>query len=111
MVEYVTDRRVPRYSLVADVEVTDTDRRLQMKARTKTVGLFGCGIATSNPFSQGTSVRIRLSHRGAEVKAVGIVAYVRPDLDMGIAFTDVDRESERILSLWIEELMRLPARK
>jgi hypothetical protein len=109
MVEYEIARRVPRYPLVADVAVTDVDRKVQMKARTNTVGLFGCGIKTSNPFAQGTSVRVRLSHRGAEVKGVGIVAYVRPDLDMGIAFTDIDRESERILRLWIEELIRMRA--
>lgn len=111
MMEYEITRRAPRYSLVAKVTVTDLDRRVQMKARTATVGLFGCGIATSNPFAHGTSVRAMLSHRGAEVKTVGIVAYVRPDLDMGIALTDIDRESERILGLWIEELMGLPAQK
>ncbi len=111
MVEYESARRVPRYPFVANVAITDVDRKVHMYARTNTVGLFGCGIATSNPFAQGTSVRIRLSHRGAEVKAVGIVAYVRPNLDMGIAFTEIDRECDRILGLWIEELMRLPAQK
>jgi hypothetical protein len=111
MVEYEISRRVPRYPFVADVAITDIDHRVQMKARTTTVGIFGCGIDTPNPFEQGTSVRIRLSHRGAEVKALGMVAYLRPNLDMGIAFTDIDRESERILELWIEELMRMPARK
>jgi hypothetical protein len=110
-VEHEFARRVPRYPLVADFAVTDVDCKVQMKARTNTVGLFGCGIATSNPFAQGTSVRIVLSHRSTVVKAVGIMAYVRPDLDMGIAFTDIDRESDRILGLWIEELIRLPAQK
>jgi len=109
MVEYEIARRVPRYPLVADVAVTDIERKVQMKARTNTLGLFGCGINTSSPFAQGTSVRIRLSQRGVGVKAVGIVAYVRPDLDMGIAFTDIDQESERILKLWIEELIRMRA--
>ena len=111
MLEYEIARRVPRYPFVAEVTVTDVDRRVQMKARTTTVGLFGCGIDTSNPFAQGTSVRIRLSHRGAEVKAVGMVVYVRPNLDMGIAFTDMDEESERILGLWIREIMQMPAQK
>jgi hypothetical protein len=110
MVEYEIARRVPRYPFVTDATVTDIDHRVQIKAQTTTVGLFGCGIDTSNPFVQGASVRIRLSHQRAEMKAVGIVAYVRPNLDMGIAFTDIDRDSERILALWIEELMRMPRR-
>jgi hypothetical protein len=62
MVEYEIARRVPRYSFVADVAVIDIERKVQMNARTNTVGLFGCGIVTSNPFAQGTGVRIRLSH-------------------------------------------------
>jgi hypothetical protein len=104
MVEHEITGRVPRYPIVVDAEVPDTYNKVQTKARTTTLGLYGCGIATSNPLSQGTSVRIRLSHRGTEVKALGIVAYVRPNLDMGIAFTDIGRESERILEMWITDL-------
>jgi hypothetical protein len=111
MVEYETARRVPRYPFTVDATVIDTYHKVQTKARTTTLGLYGCGITTSNPFVQGASVRIRLSHRGAEVRALGIVAYVRPNLDMGIAFTDIDRESERFLELWIAGLIRSTAQK
>jgi hypothetical protein len=111
MIEYEIARRTPRYPFVIDATVTDTHRRVQTKARTITLGLFGCGIETSNPFAQGTSVIIRLSHQGAEVRALGMVAHVRPNLDVGIAFTDIDRKSERILELWIAEVMRMPTQK
>ena len=111
MVEYEIARRVPRYPFSVDATVIDTYHKVQTKARTTTLGLYGCGIATSNPLAQGTSVRIRLAYRGEEVKALGIVAYVRSDLDMGIAFTDIGPESERILGLWIAELIRSTAQK
>ena len=111
MLEYEIARRTPRFRFAVDVTVIDIEHKIDIKARTSTLGLFGCGIATSKPFIQGTGVRVRMSYRGAGVKAIGIVAYVRPNLDMGIAFTDIDRESERILALWIEELTRYPAGK
>jgi hypothetical protein len=111
MAEYEIARRVPRYPFVADAAVADTYSKTYTKARTATLGLYGCGIVTSKPLPQGTGVRITLFYRGAEVKAVGIVAYVRADLDMGIAFTDLDQESERILDGWITELRHSPARK
>jgi hypothetical protein len=104
MVEYEIARRVPRYTFTVDAALTDTLNRVQMRARTTTLGVYGCGIATSKPLAQGTGVKVRLFHRGTEVKALGIVAYVRTDLDMGIAFTDIDPESERILNMWIAEL-------
>jgi hypothetical protein len=111
MVEFEIARRVPRYPFTVDATVIDTYHKVQSKARTTTLGLYGCGIATSNPLAQGTSVRVRLVHRGAEVRALGRVAYVHPNLDMGIAFTDMDRESERILASWIAELIRSTAQK
>ena len=111
MVEYDVARRVPRYAFVVDATITDIQHGIDIKARTSTLGLFGCGIATSKPLIQGTGVRVRMSYRSAEVKAIGIVAYVRQNLDMGIAFTDIDKESERILALWIRELIRNPPGK
>jgi len=111
MAEYEIARRVPRYPFVVEVAVSDAYSKAQTKAQTATLGLYGCGIVTSKPLAQGTGVRLTLFYRGAEVKALGIVAYVRSDLDMGIAFTDIDQESERILDKWITELQQSSARK
>jgi hypothetical protein len=111
MTEHEIARRVPRYAFAIDAALTDTLNKTQMKVRTTTLGLYGCGVAASKSLAQGTGVKVKLFHRGAEVKALGIVAYVRVDLDMGIAFTEIDRESERILSIWIAELQQSSSRK
>ena len=103
-------RRVPRYQFVADVELADVQVGIRLVARTKTLGRFGCGIDTSLQIAKGTSIRIKLYHRGAEVKALGRVVYSGSSVGMGIEFTNVDRENERILELWIEELVSTPAR-
>jgi hypothetical protein len=107
-VEYELARRTPRYSLVIDVELTDVQSGIQIKARTKQLSLFGCGVDALRLFPKGTNVRIRLFHSGADVNALARVVYANPELGMGMAFTKVDRENERILDWWITELTSIP---
>jgi hypothetical protein len=96
-------RRSPRYSLVIDIEVTDRQSENKINGQTKELSLFGCGLASFKHFVKGTSVLIRLSHRGAEVKAAARVVYANEDLGMGFAFTRMDREDERLLEWWIAD--------
>ena len=108
--EYEFARRAPRYSFVVDIEMTDVQSENRIKARTKMLSLFGCGVDTLRLFPRGTSVRIKLSHRGAEVKALARVVYSSSDLGMGVAFTSFEREDQRILGWWIAELVSVPIR-
>lgn len=106
--EYECARRTPRYSLVVDIEMTEQESDIQIRARTKMLSLFGCGVDTVKLIPQGTSVRIKLSHQGAEVRALARVVYSSSDLGMGVAFTNVEREDERILGWWIAKSMSIP---
>lgn len=101
--EYESVRRTLRYFLVVDIEVTDTNLEIQIRARTKTLSLCGCGADTSTVFPKGTSVRVKLSHRGAEVTVLGRVVYSGSELGMGVAFTSLGGEDARILECWMEE--------
>jgi hypothetical protein len=107
-VEYECPRRTPRYSLAVDIEMTDIQSQTQVKARTKMLSMFGCGVDTLKLFPQGTSVRIVLFHQGAKVRALAKVLYSSSDLGTGVAFTRVEREDERILEWWIEEFASIP---
>ena len=107
-VEYEFVRRIPRYSLVVDIEMIDIRLEIQIRARTKLLSLFGCGVDTVKLFPKGTSVRTKLSHRGAEVRALARAVYSSSALGMGIAFTSVEREDERILECWIAECLSIP---
>jgi len=101
-------RRTPRYSLAVDVEMIDERLVTQFKGRTKTLSMFGCGIESSRQFPKGTSVRIKLSHQGQEIRALARVIYSSPDLGMGFAFTNLDEESNQVLMWWIAEHVSLP---
>jgi PilZ domain len=106
----VSARRTPRYSLAVDAEVTDLELKILVKARTKMLSLHGCGVESLNLFPKGTTVKIKLSHRGTEVKALARIVYASSDLGTGVTFTDIQPEGERVLEQWIAELVSLPIR-
>jgi hypothetical protein len=107
LVEYEQARRTPRYSFVVDIEMTDVQSEIRIRARTKMLSLFGCGVDTMKLFPKGTSVRIKLSHQGTDVKALAKVVYSQTELGMGLAFTSVEREDELILERWVAELVSI----
>lgn len=109
--EYAIARRTPRYQFVADVELNALSMVIRFVARTNTLGRFGCGIDTSLSIPRGTKIKVKLFHRGAEIKAFAQVVYSGLDCGMGIEFTSVGREDERILESWIEELENMPIQK
>lgn len=104
---YEHTRSSPRYSFAVDIELTDVQSGTQIRGRTKDLSQFGCGVDTSKPFPQGTPLRIKLSHEGAHVAALARVVYASPQLGMGLVFTRIESEDERILQEWIAELMSL----
>jgi hypothetical protein len=100
-------RSAPRYSFAVAIELTDVESRTQIQGRTKDLSMCGCGVDAANSFPQGTPVRIKLSHEGVNVAAFARVVYVNPVLGMGLVFTQVNPQDERILEEWIAELMSM----
>jgi hypothetical protein len=109
-VEYEIARRTPRYSLAVDIELIDIQSDTLIRARTKMLSLFGCGVDSVKLIPKGTSVRIKLTHQGTEVRALAKVVYSSLDLGMGIVFTNVEGEDERILEWWMAGLVSIPIR-
>jgi hypothetical protein len=97
-------RDVPRFRFIVDIELTDLQSGMQIKARTKDLSLFGCSIDTLKPFPEGTSVGIGLFHGGRYMLANAKVVYASPKSGMGFAFLGIEAEYERILDGWIVQL-------
>lgn len=95
--------RAQRYPFIVTIELTDLESETQMREQTSDVSLFGCHVNTSKPWPAGTKVRIRITHAGAIFAAFGRVAYVQPNVGMGISFTGIESKDELILEKWIAE--------
>ncbi len=67
-----------------------------LSARTANLSLFGCYVYTSGAFPEGTKVSLRILHGGASFAAFGKVVYSKPNSGMGIAFTEIERNSGEV---------------
>lgn len=97
-------RRARRYPFAAYVELTDLESEAHFEEITNDVSLFGCSVATTNSLPIGAKVRLRITHRGCHFTALGRIVYVRPYLEMGIVFTQVEDNDQATLEKWVSEL-------
>jgi|ERR1700722_11397225 hypothetical protein len=97
-------RCVPRYPFIVDIELIDMQSGITIKARTKNLSLFGCGVDTLEAFPRATNVGIKLSHGDEYILAKARVVYSSKELGMGVAFLGIEAEYERILDGWIVQL-------
>jgi hypothetical protein len=99
--------RAQRFPFVAGIQVTAVDTEEHIAGHTEDLSIFGCFVVTATPFVAGTTVRLRISHRGVTLAAQGKVAYARENAGMGIAFTSIDPSGVSILDAWLTELRNL----
>jgi PilZ domain-containing protein len=99
----IEHRRAPRHLLGGAVEVTDLESEKQIATLARNLSLFGCFVATASPFVAGTKVRLRITHRGATLAALGRVAYSLASDGMGIAFGELEARDRAILDTWLGE--------
>ena len=99
-------RRVPRFPFVASAEVVENNSTARMNARVSELSLYGCYVDTINPLPKGASVFIKIFTDEDFIEAKGMVAYVHPNLGMGIAFFNVNPSFLPILQAWLMRAMR-----
>jgi len=97
-------RRARRYPFVASTELVDVQSDLHLQERVTDLSLYGCGVAASKRLPVGTKLRIRIANKGKTFSAVGKVAYVTADGNMGIVFALIEPNDQMILEKWISEL-------
>src|SRR5258707_10948447 len=99
-------RRVPRFPFVASAEVVDTNSKARMSTRVSELSLYGCYVDTINPLPKGASVFVKIFTAVDFIEAHGMVAYVHPNLGMGIAFFNVNAHFLPILQVWLMRAVR-----
>jgi hypothetical protein len=72
--------------------------------QTSNLSLFGCRVNTEKSLPIGTTVWLRITHRGTRFEAFGRVANARAKEGIGIVFTKVGEKEQSILEKWIAEL-------
>jgi len=98
------DRRVhPRYEFTAAVEVLAADSGARIETRVRDLSQQGCYVDTSEALPLGTVTDVRIK-KGAQVfEAQARVVYSRAAKGMGLVFTGIEPEPQRILETWLAE--------
>ncbi len=94
-------RRSPRYVFFASAEITDAASESTMNARTSELCRHGCYLDMMNPFPDGTSLRLRITHGGQALDTAVRVVHSKPNVGMGLSFDKLDPHQEPIIDNWL----------
>jgi hypothetical protein len=101
----VTERRsVPRYMLIANVEIFDPIERTRLAASVSEIGANGCYVRVANPLKQHTVIQLLIQRFEESFKSWGMVVYAHEGRGMGINFFRPEPSQAKILLAWIRDL-------
>jgi hypothetical protein len=99
--EKLRRRSQRRQAFTASALVFEPKSETLLRARTADLGPDGCFIDTLNPFTPGTSVKVRIEKSGATFEALARVVYSLTSMGMGLAFYSVGPEQLWVLHEWM----------
>src|SRR5438445_1231401 len=94
-------RGTMRYNFGAVAEIIDIDQPDELVSVTRDLSLSGCFVKTTTPFTKGIRVRVRITHSGKEVTAIGYVTAKVTPTGMGISFNQIKPNNRAILERWL----------
>jgi hypothetical protein len=97
-------RAVPRYPLVAEIELFDPVERIRLTATISEIGAHGCYIRLPDPLKQHTVVQLVIQKHGESFKSWGMVVYAHEGRGMGINFFRPEPSQVKVLQSWIDDL-------
>jgi hypothetical protein len=97
-------RTVPRYTLIATVEVEESTSGARISGRVSEISRKGCYIDVLNTLPSGTMVRLRIIRDQGTFYTRGRIIYVHAGIGMGVLFVDPAPDQMQILDSWIADL-------
>lgn len=79
---------------------------VRIASRVSELSLHGCYLDMMNPFPTGTQVLVKISAGDAFFEARSKVIYAQHNMGAGVAFQEIQSDSQAVLERWIDELER-----
>ncbi|HLV94435.1 MAG TPA: PilZ domain-containing protein [Candidatus Acidoferrales bacterium] len=102
---YANRRTVPRYPLIATVEVVESASELRLSGRISEISRKGCYVDVLNTLPVGTFVQLTISRDSGTFTTTAKIIYVQEAMGMGVAFLDIAADQMATLDSWIAELV------
>jgi PilZ domain len=97
-------RAVPRYSLIATVDVFESATEMRLSGRVSEISRKGCYVDILNTLPVGTAVQLSVSRDQGNFVTAGKVIYVHEGMGMGVAFLDPAADQLKTLDAWLSEM-------
>ena len=101
---YPDKREVPRFTLIATVELREPVSDTRIPGRISELSRKGCYVDVLITLPEGTSLELRISRDQGVFQTRGKIIYVQPGMGMGVTFVDGPAEQLQILDNWLAEL-------
>ena len=101
---YPDKREVPRFCLIATVELREPVSDTRIPGRISELSRKGCYVDVLITLPEGTPLELRISRDQGVFQSTGKIIYVQPGMGMGVAFVDIPAEQLKILDTWLAEL-------
>jgi len=99
---YEKIRRTQRFPFIASAEVLAEREGSRMSARISDLSTLGCYVDTINPLPDGTAVQIKIFNESQQFEAPATVVYSHTHLGMGLAFREIEENSQSVLQNWLQ---------
>jgi len=104
---FAEQRSVPRFTLIAGVELTEPLSEVRISGRISEISLKGCFVDILNTLPVGTLVQVRIVRDQGILICSGKIVYAQEPVGMGIAFMDLPVDEQEVLEKWIAEISSL----
>jgi hypothetical protein len=109
--EFAVPRLVPRFSFIAEAEVTRTSDGMRLVARVSELSSHGCYVDTPDGFPVYTPLQLKIRYGGSVCELSGRVLYIHQGWGMGVLFGEIGEAQRIVLSSWLKELARKSAQR
>jgi hypothetical protein len=103
---FAVNRTVPRFSLIAEAELTAVGNGARRVAYLSELSSNGCYVDTPEGFPVGTEVDVTIRYGGSKCELTGRAIYKHDGWGMGVVFENVGPEQRFIIDGWLAELAR-----
>ncbi len=96
-------RTVPRYSLIATVDVVEPVSSVRISGRISELSRKGCYVDALNNLPPQTRVNIRISRDSGTFTSPAKIIYVQEAMGMGMAFLETPEDQLKTLDSWLAD--------
>jgi hypothetical protein len=103
---FAVTRKVPRFSFIAEAELTAVRNGSSLLAHVSELSSNGCYVDTPEGFPVRTEVDVTIRYGGSKCELTGRAIYKHDGWGMGVVFENVGAEQRFIIDGWLAELAR-----